>query len=172
MPKRKEELQDYLARWGAKAVPFSDAMGSSIFSTPDSEEALVLLDETAALRATMVLYGDNGVGKSLLIRSWLPTLDPKRYRSVVITHATLTGIGLMASLLLKLGCFPINLNSWQSPYDVILTIKKPHPPMWRKGLRLTENTEFLLYSFGGKEVQGTFRQLNPCNRTFFHHVST
>ena len=111
MPKRKEELQDYLARWGAKAVPFSDAMGSSIFSTPDSEEALVLLDETAALRATMVLYGDNGVGKSLLIRSWLPTLDPKRYRPVVITHATLTGIGLMASLLLKLGCPVSHLRS-------------------------------------------------------------
>jgi hypothetical protein len=62
MPKRKEDLQDYLVRWGAKAVPFSDAMGSPIFPTPDSEEALVLLDETVALRATMVLYGDNGVG--------------------------------------------------------------------------------------------------------------
>lgn len=111
MPKRKEDLQDYLVRWGAKAVPFSDAMGSTIFSTPDSEEALVLLDETAALRATMVLYGDNGVGKSLLIRSWLSTLEPKRYRSVVITHATLTGIGLMASLLLKLGCPVSHLRS-------------------------------------------------------------
>ena len=104
MPKRKEEPQDYLVRWGAKAVPFSDATGLTIFSTPDNEQALVLLDETAALRATMVLYGDNGVGKSLLIRSWLSTLEPKRYRPVVITQATLTGTGLLASLLLKLGC--------------------------------------------------------------------
>ena len=111
MTKPKEDLQDYLTRWGAKAVPFSDTMGSPIFPTPDNEEALVLLNETVALRAAMALYGDNGVGKSLLIRSWLSTLEPKRYRSVAITHATLSGIGLMASLLLKLGCPVSHLRS-------------------------------------------------------------
>ena len=102
MTKRKDTLSESLQRWGAKAVPFSDTAG--IFMTPAGEEALERLDEIAALRSTMVLQGENGVGKSQLVRHWLSTLEPKRFRSVVITHSTLSGTGLMTSLLQKLGC--------------------------------------------------------------------
>jgi len=102
MTKRKDTLNASLQQWGAKAVPFSDTAG--LFLTPDIEEALERLDECAALRATMVLHGDNGVGKSLVVRHWLATLEPKRFRSVVITQATLPGTGIMAGVLQKLGC--------------------------------------------------------------------
>lgn len=102
MAKRKDTVNESLQRWGAKAVPFSDMAG--LFMTSAVEEACERMDEIAALRSTLVLHGDNGVGKSLVIRHWLSTLEPKRFRPVVITHATLSGTGLVSSLLQKLGC--------------------------------------------------------------------
>lgn len=102
MTRRKDTLGESLQRWGAKAVPFSDVAG--LFMTPAIDEAMERMDEIAALRSTLVLHGDNGVGKSLIVRHWLSTLEPKRFRAVVITHATLPGTGIMAGLLQKLGC--------------------------------------------------------------------
>lgn len=107
MTKRKDNMTESLQRWGAKAVPFSDTAG--LFLTPGIEEAMDRLDETVALRSTMVLHGDNGVGKSLVIRHWLSTLEPKRFRSVIITHGTLTGTGIVSNLLQRLGC-PVYLQ--------------------------------------------------------------
>ena len=101
MTKRKDNLNESLQRWGATAVPFSDTTG--LFMTPGIEEALERLDEIAALRSTMVLHGDNGVGKSLVIRHWLSTLESKRFRGVAITHASMPGTGIIATLLQKLG---------------------------------------------------------------------
>lgn len=102
MTKRNDTLTESLQRWGAKAVPFTDVGG--LFMTSAIDEILERLDEAAALRSTMVLHGDNGVGKSMVIRHWVATLEPKRFRPVIITHATLPGTGIMASLLQKLGC--------------------------------------------------------------------
>jgi type II secretory pathway predicted ATPase ExeA len=62
-----------------------------------------LLNQTAALRSLMLLVGDNGVGKSALVAHWLERLEPKAYLPLVITHATLSGSGLLAVLLRKLG---------------------------------------------------------------------
>ena len=104
-------LSDAPQCWGAKAVPFADQITAPPFITPTVTEALELLNETAALRSAMVLRGDNGVGKSHLLRHWVAGLDNKRYRPVVITHASLTGSGVMANLLLKLGCHVSHLRS-------------------------------------------------------------
>ena len=101
MTKRKDNLAESLQRWGARGVPFSDA--TDLFMTREIEEALERLDEIAALRSTMVLYGDNGVGKSMVVRYWLSTLESRRFCPVVITHASLSGTGIIATLLQKLG---------------------------------------------------------------------
>jgi type II secretory pathway predicted ATPase ExeA len=89
--------------WGVRAVPFSDQADEAPFLTPAWEQATRLLNQTAALRSVMLLSGDNGVGKSALVAHWLAGLEPKAYRPVAISHASLSATGLMAVLLHKLG---------------------------------------------------------------------
>jgi len=95
-----------LRHWGARAVPFSDTPGEAPFVHPSWEKALRLLGQTVALRSLMLLAGDNGVGKSSLASHWLQSLEPKVYLPLIITQATLSGNGLLAVLLNKLGQKP------------------------------------------------------------------
>src|SRR5947208_14041675 len=83
-----------LRHWGARAVPFYDQAQPGPFLTPVWEEALRLLNQTAALRSVMLLSGDNGVGKSILAAYWVKQLEPKLYLPLVITQATLSPTGL------------------------------------------------------------------------------
>lgn len=92
-----------LRHWGARSVPFSDTPGEAPFLHPSWEQAARLLQQTAALRSLMLLCGDNGVGKSALVGHWLQSLEPKAYLPLVITQATLSGNGLLAVLLNRLG---------------------------------------------------------------------
>lgn len=92
-----------LRHWGARAVPFSDNHGEEPFPTPAWKENLALFGQTAALRSLLLLCGDNGMGKSALLGHWIGTLEPKAFYPVVITQATLSGSGLLAVLLDKLG---------------------------------------------------------------------
>ena len=77
-------------------MPFHDQPEQVPFLTPAWQEALRLLNQTAALRSVMLLSGDNGVGKSALAAYWLKQLEPKL---LVITQATLTATGPLAVLL-------------------------------------------------------------------------
>jgi general secretion pathway protein A len=95
-----------LRHWGARSVPFSDTPGEAPFVHPAWEKARHLLGQTVALRSLMLLCGDNGSGKSALVGHWLPSLEPKAYLPLVITQATLSGHGLLAVLLHKLGQKP------------------------------------------------------------------
>lgn len=99
-------LSAALRHWGARTIPFSDSPGEAPFVHASWEKALRLLQQSAALRSLMLLCGDNGVGKSALVGHWLENLEPKVYLPVVITHATLSGNGLLAVLLNKLGQKP------------------------------------------------------------------
>jgi type II secretory pathway predicted ATPase ExeA len=96
-------LSAALRHWGARSVPFSDTSGEAPFLHPSWEQAVRLLQQTAALRSLMLLCGDNGVGKSALAGHWLERLEPKAYLPLVITQATLSGNGLLAVLLNRLG---------------------------------------------------------------------
>lgn len=104
-------LSAALRHWGARAVPFSDTPGETPFISPSWEKAMGLLQQTVALRSLMLLSGDNGTGKSTLITHWLGTLEPKAYLPLVITHATLSGNGLLSVLLNKLGQKPSMFRS-------------------------------------------------------------
>lgn len=92
--------------WGAQGVPFSDQPKAELFRTPSLERATALLNQSAALRSVMLLSGENGVGKSALAGRWLRSLEPKAYFPVCITQASLTGIGVLALFLQKLGKTP------------------------------------------------------------------
>ena len=104
-------LNTALRHWGVRAIPFSDTTGEAPFPSPAWDQALRLLEQTAALRSLMLLHGDNGVGKSALVAHWLSGLEPKVYLPLTITQATLSGSGLLAVLLLKLGQKPSLMRS-------------------------------------------------------------
>lgn len=90
-------------QWGATAVPFSEAGGAAWLETPQTQRALSLLDQTASLRSVMLLAGPNGVGKSALVGRWLNRLDRRRFCPLLLTHASLSGCGLLSALASQLG---------------------------------------------------------------------
>ena len=97
--------------WGAQGVPFNDEPKTELFRTASMERATALLNQSAALRSLMLLSGENGVGKSAMAGRWLRSLEPKAYFPVCITQASLTGIGLLALFLQKLGKAPKHQRS-------------------------------------------------------------
>jgi type II secretory pathway predicted ATPase ExeA len=97
--------------WGAQGIPFNDEPKTELFRTASMERATTLLNQSAALRSLMLLNGENGVGKSALAGRWLRSLQPKAYFPVCITQASLTGIGLLALFLQKLGKAPKHQRS-------------------------------------------------------------
>jgi type II secretory pathway predicted ATPase ExeA len=93
-----------LARqWGATAVPFGEVGAEGWLETPQNQRALTLLEQTATLRSVMLLAGPNGVGKSALVSRWLSRLDRRLFCPLLLTHASLSGCGLLAALTAKLG---------------------------------------------------------------------
>jgi type II secretory pathway predicted ATPase ExeA len=101
-----KHLNDYLHRWGARSVPFTDQHEQTLFETEQTAAAVDLLQQSAALRSVMLLSGDNGVGKSALVAHWVRTLEPKAYRPLTITQASLSASGVLCTLLTKLGQVP------------------------------------------------------------------
>ncbi|MSR65650.1 MAG: hypothetical protein EXS18_07725 [Verrucomicrobiae bacterium] len=90
-----------LARqWGATAVPFSQL---SWLATPHSQQAIAMLDQAAALRSVVLLDGPNGVGKSALVGRWVQQLEPRLYRPLVLTHASLSASGVLSAITAQLG---------------------------------------------------------------------
>jgi len=51
----------------------------------------------------MLLSGANGLGKSVLAERWTRSLEPRLYTAVSLSQATLTGNGLLATLVTRLG---------------------------------------------------------------------
>jgi type II secretory pathway predicted ATPase ExeA len=104
-------LSKYMHLWGARSVPFSASPREDLFETESTTQARDLLQQTAALRSVMLLSGDNGVGKTSLVASWLTGLEPKAYMPLRITQASLSATGLLATLVGKFGRRPSNQRS-------------------------------------------------------------
>ena len=100
------KLNEYMHQWGARSVPFMDQPDQKLFETEQSHTAIELLQQCAALRSVMLLSGDNGVGKSAVVAHWVRTLEPKAYRPLTITQASLSASGVLCTLLAKLGQVP------------------------------------------------------------------
>ena len=100
------ELSLLARQWGATAVPFGEITSPAWLSTPQTQRALALLEQTATLRSVMLLAGANGVGKSALVGRWVSALDRRLFWPLVLTHASLSGSGLLATVVAKLGKLP------------------------------------------------------------------
>ena len=97
---RPHALEDLLRAWGLHRTPFSpDEKSAQLFAAGCHREALELLHTTAALRGLMLLTGPPGTGKSTLLKSWIASLEPKRFLPLLITHSNLSATGVLEILL-------------------------------------------------------------------------
>ena len=97
-------LEELLRAWGLRRAPFTpDEKSAELFAAGGQGEAIDLLDTTAALRGVMLLCGAAGTGKSTLLKSWMKTLEPKRFLPILVTQSSLSAAGVLEILLTKLG---------------------------------------------------------------------
>jgi type II secretory pathway predicted ATPase ExeA len=83
--------------WGASRWPgFADS--TVVLTPPFWQEALRRLQQLIAVRASGLLHGPTGVGKSFLIHRWTEQLSPKQYRVLRLSHSTLMGSDLLRQL--------------------------------------------------------------------------
>ena len=102
--KTPASVDDLLRAWGLRRAPFAaDEKSREIFASASHSEALTFMDTTAALRGVMLLTGPPGSGKSTVLKSWMATLEPKRFLPLLITQASLSATGVLEILLAKLG---------------------------------------------------------------------
>jgi type II secretory pathway predicted ATPase ExeA len=169
-------LNAAVRHWGVRAIPFADNVGEKPCLTAAWKQHLALLDQTAALRSIMLLCGDNGVGKSALACHWVGSLEPKAYCPLVITQATLSGSGVLAVLLSKLGQKPSlhrsrNLSRLEDTLKelgritpvIVLDDAQDYPPGSLEevrlllGLNLPRQPVFALVLIGDLYLQDTLR---------------
>lgn len=83
--------------WGATNWPFSAAVKSPCASQPFSENLEELI-QLLSVKASGVLCGPNGVGKSMLLKTLLDQLPAKTYRTILVTHSSITASDLIRHL--------------------------------------------------------------------------
>ena len=85
------------ALWGASMMPFCAEVKEPVWT--DSLQTLrQRLEQLISVRASGLLHGLNGVGKSLLLQGLLQELSPKAYHPWVVAHSSLTGSDLIRYL--------------------------------------------------------------------------
>ena len=88
--------------WGASQLPFGAAVETP-YASDTFKETRRRLEQLVAVRACGLLHGPNGVGKTLLVQHFLQALPDKRYKSLVLSHSSVTGTDLLRLLCLELG---------------------------------------------------------------------
>jgi general secretion pathway protein A len=83
--------------WGASRWP-GMADGEVVLSHPSWQEAYRRLDQLVSVRASGVLHGPNGVGKSTLLHRWGERLSQKQYRFLRMAHGSLAHSDLLRHL--------------------------------------------------------------------------
>jgi len=93
------------ATWGAAEPPFSETT-PALFETPELLAVIEQLEQLLRMRASGVLAGPNGTGKSLLLDALIERLSEKEFMTVKLSHASVTGSDLLRSLCHAYGIEP------------------------------------------------------------------
>lgn len=96
MSKQSIDIQ-LKAVWGASEPPFAETT-STLFETPELLDLSEQLEQLLRMRASGVLHGPNGTGKSLLLDALIEQLSEKEFMAVKLSHASVTGSDLLRSL--------------------------------------------------------------------------
>ena len=92
--------------WGASTIPFC-AGAQPAFEHPAFEAVAAKLGQLCAIGASGMLYGPNGVGKSYLLHQLLSAkLSDKAFKTVTLTHSSLSGSDLLRALCVALELRP------------------------------------------------------------------
>jgi general secretion pathway protein A len=105
-PTNPPELDTALkSLWGASQVPFGAAVQIP-YASDSFKETRRRLEQLVGVRACGLLQGPNGVGKTLLVQHFLQGLPDKRYKTLVLSHSSVTGTDLLRLLCQELGQSP------------------------------------------------------------------
>jgi len=97
-PPRPESLEVALKTlWGASRWPGLADTGV-VIAHPAWSDAMRRLDQLAAVRASGVLHGVHGAGKSYLLHRWSEQLSGKQHRLLRLAHSSLMGSDLLRTL--------------------------------------------------------------------------
>lgn len=92
--------------WGASRWPgFADC--TVVLAPHFWQEAFRRLQQLIHVRASGLLHGATGVGKSFLIHRWTEQLSPKQYRVLRVHHSTLMGSDLLRQMVGMAGKKPL-----------------------------------------------------------------
>lgn len=92
--------------WGASTIPFC-AGAKPPFEHPQFDALSARISQLCAIGSSGVLHGPNGSGKSYLINHLLSVrLSEKQFKTLVLTHSSLTGSDLLRALSLALEIRP------------------------------------------------------------------
>lgn len=91
--------------WGATEPPFGDHVKKP-FAAPAFLDLTARLEQLVGVRASGVVHGPNGVGKTLSIEHFLRALPDKRFKTILISHSSVTGTDLLRLLCSELGRSP------------------------------------------------------------------
>lgn len=91
--------------WGASQLPFAQEVKKP-FASPAFTNLTARLEQLVAVRACGIVHGPNGVGKSLAVEHFLYSLPEKRFKTILISHSSLSGSDLLRVLCAELGGAP------------------------------------------------------------------
>lgn len=95
---------DYLSHFGLSAEPFSKDIGDADLWMPPSKQSLVEdLTEAMQTRASALLIGEPGIGKTCVLRALRHALPPSNFRLVYCQNATVGRRDFYRFLCLALG---------------------------------------------------------------------
>jgi len=104
--------------WGASAWPFTAAVQKP-YASRSFVDAFDQLTQLFAVKASGVLAGPNGVGKSLLVGALLEQLPQKAYRPILVAHSSITAADLIRHL-----CRLQGVNASNRRGDNVLALRK------------------------------------------------
>jgi type II secretory pathway predicted ATPase ExeA len=88
--------------WGAARMPFAAAL-SQPFASRSFTDVSRRLEQLVGVQACGLVHGPHGVGKTFLVEHFLQSLPEKRYKTIVISHSSVTGTDLLRLLCRELG---------------------------------------------------------------------
>jgi type II secretory pathway predicted ATPase ExeA len=163
------------ALWGASAMPFGAAVREP-YAGAGYASVLARLQQLAGVRAHGLLWGVNGVGKSLLVQQWRASLSPKQYRVWSVTHTSLSGGDLLRHLAHQAGRTP---HMWRSDNVRLLQqVWSEGAPLWpvlvieeAQNLSVAALEEVRLLSCASPDTQSPFSLLLVGDETLLPRLS-
>ena len=97
---------EYFTRYGPEFNPFLKNSKEIPVDTNELRETLFRLDYLAKTKRFGLLTGGAGRGKTTIIRTWAPVLNPSLYKVVYTGLSTLTANDFYRNLVQELGAQP------------------------------------------------------------------